>query len=108
MCASTLQKGEYDAKKRSVKLKSELVWNASNVDSEILYAFNFIRDMEQGAINALNGTYTMRVSSFHLHSIPSHRQLVYHMNFPFLGCDQPLTIRFADHKRPKPGYSRLL
>ncbi|CAA0829418.1 Unknown protein [Striga hermonthica] len=40
------------------------------------------RDMAQAAINALNGTYTMR------------------------GCDQPLTVRFADPKRPRPGDSR--
>ncbi|CAA0834270.1 Unknown protein [Striga hermonthica] len=40
------------------------------------------RDMAQAAINALNGTFTMR------------------------GCDQPLTVRFADPKRPRPGDSR--
>ncbi|XP_011100739.1 flowering time control protein FCA isoform X1 [Sesamum indicum] len=39
------------------------------------------REMAQAAINALNGTYTMR------------------------GCDQPLTVRFADPKRPRPGES---
>ncbi|KAL0388904.1 UNVERIFIED_CONTAM: Flowering time control protein FCA [Sesamum radiatum] len=37
--------------------------------------------MAQAAITALNGTYTMR------------------------GCDQPLTVRFADPKRPRPGES---
>ncbi|GER51775.1 RNA binding, partial [Striga asiatica] len=37
------------------------------------------REMAQAAINALNGTFTMR------------------------GCDQPLTVRFADPKRPRPG-----
>ncbi|PIN19208.1 hypothetical protein CDL12_08101 [Handroanthus impetiginosus] len=40
------------------------------------------REMALAAINALNGTYTMR------------------------GCDQPLTVRFADPKRPRPGESR--
>ncbi|XP_024030728.1 flowering time control protein FCA [Morus notabilis] len=40
------------------------------------------REMALAAINALNGCYTMR------------------------GCDQPLTVRFADPKRPKPGDSR--
>uniref|UniRef100_A0A2P2LRL4 Uncharacterized protein MANES_03G206500 n=1 Tax=Rhizophora mucronata TaxID=61149 RepID=A0A2P2LRL4_RHIMU len=40
------------------------------------------RDMALAAINALNGIYTMR------------------------GCDQPLTVRFADPKRPRPGESR--
>ncbi|KAL7104775.1 hypothetical protein ACP275_07G003500 [Erythranthe tilingii] len=40
------------------------------------------REMAQAAINALNGTYTMG------------------------GCDQPLSVRFADPKRPKPGDSR--
>ncbi|KAL5785015.1 hypothetical protein ACOSQ2_007407 [Xanthoceras sorbifolium] len=40
------------------------------------------RDMALAAINALNGIYTMR------------------------GCDQPLTVRFADPKRPRPGDSR--
>ncbi|KAL8481318.1 hypothetical protein ACS0TY_027727 [Phlomoides rotata] len=40
------------------------------------------RDMAQAAINSLNGIYTMR------------------------GCDQPLTVRFADPKRPRPGDSR--
>ncbi|XP_057809768.1 flowering time control protein FCA-like [Salvia miltiorrhiza] len=40
------------------------------------------RDMAQAAINALNGIYIMR------------------------GCDQPLTVRFADPKRPRPGESR--
>ncbi|KAG6726258.1 hypothetical protein I3842_02G072200 [Carya illinoinensis] len=40
------------------------------------------RDMAVAAINALNGIYTMR------------------------GCDQPLTVRFADPKRPRPGDSR--
>ncbi|GER31432.1 RNA binding protein [Striga asiatica] len=40
------------------------------------------RDMAQAAINALNGTYTMS------------------------GCDQPLTVRFADPKRPRAGDSR--
>ncbi|XP_019075531.1 flowering time control protein FCA isoform X2 [Vitis vinifera] len=40
------------------------------------------RDMAMAAINALNGIYTMR------------------------GCDQPLTVRFADPKRPRPGESR--
>jgi len=34
------------------------------------------------AMNALNGTYIMR------------------------GCEQPLVIRFADPKRPRPGESR--
>ncbi|XP_054820731.1 flowering time control protein FCA-like [Prosopis cineraria] len=37
------------------------------------------RDMALAAINALNGIYTMR------------------------GCDQPLTVRFADPKRPRQG-----
>ncbi|KAM6555039.1 hypothetical protein CsatB_015801 [Cannabis sativa] len=41
------------------------------------------REMALAAINALNGTYTMR------------------------GCDQPLTVRFADPKRPRPGDSRV-
>ncbi|XP_048320916.1 flowering time control protein FCA [Ziziphus jujuba] len=40
------------------------------------------REMALAAINALNGCYTMR------------------------GCDQPLTVRFADPKRPRPGDSR--
>ncbi|KAL6532526.1 hypothetical protein OROGR_014496 [Orobanche gracilis] len=40
------------------------------------------REMAQAAINALSGTYTMR------------------------GCDQPLTVRFADPKRLRPGESR--
>ncbi|XP_028753567.1 flowering time control protein FCA [Neltuma alba] len=40
------------------------------------------RDMALAAINALNGIYTMR------------------------GCDQPLTVRFADPKRPRQGDSR--
>ncbi|KAL6519756.1 hypothetical protein OROMI_032650 [Orobanche minor] len=40
------------------------------------------RSMAQAAINALSGTYTMR------------------------GCDQPLTVRFADPKRLRPGDSR--
>ncbi|GAV71695.1 RRM_1 domain-containing protein/WW domain-containing protein [Cephalotus follicularis] len=40
------------------------------------------RDMALAAINALNGMFTMR------------------------GCDQPLTVRFADPKRPRPGDSR--
>ncbi|XP_075477859.1 flowering time control protein FCA isoform X2 [Primulina tabacum] len=40
------------------------------------------REMAQAAINALNGIYTMR------------------------GCEQPLNVRFADPKRPKPGESR--
>ncbi|KAK9992066.1 hypothetical protein SO802_027051 [Lithocarpus litseifolius] len=40
------------------------------------------RDMAMAAINALNGIYTMR------------------------GCEQPLTVRFADPKRPRPGDSR--
>ncbi|KAJ4846733.1 hypothetical protein Tsubulata_041560, partial [Turnera subulata] len=40
------------------------------------------RDMAIKAIKALNGIYTMR------------------------GCDQPLTVRFADPKRPKTGDSR--
>ncbi|XP_073159479.1 flowering time control protein FCA-like isoform X2 [Henckelia pumila] len=40
------------------------------------------REMAQAAINALNGTYTMR------------------------GCEQPLNVRFADPKRPRPGESR--
>ncbi|KAK6913664.1 RNA recognition motif domain, partial [Dillenia turbinata] len=40
------------------------------------------RDMAMAAINALNGIYTMR------------------------GCDQPLTVRFADPKRPRAGESR--
>lgn len=37
------------------------------------------RDMALAAINGLNGIYTMR------------------------GCEQPLTVRFADPKRPRPG-----
>ncbi|XP_015574743.2 flowering time control protein FCA isoform X2 [Ricinus communis] len=40
------------------------------------------REMALAAINALNGIYKMR------------------------GCDQPLTVRFADPKRPRPGDSR--
>ncbi|KAJ7955258.1 flowering time control protein FCA [Quillaja saponaria] len=40
------------------------------------------RDMALAAINSLNGIYTMR------------------------GCDQPLTVRFADPKRPRSGDSR--
>ncbi|XP_021906734.1 flowering time control protein FCA-like isoform X2 [Carica papaya] len=40
------------------------------------------REMALAAINALNGVYTMR------------------------GCDQPLTVRFADPKRPRPNDSR--
>ncbi|CAA7409830.1 unnamed protein product [Spirodela intermedia] len=40
------------------------------------------RDMASAAIDALNGKYTMR------------------------GCDQPLTVRFADPKKPRPGESR--
>ncbi|KAL6548187.1 hypothetical protein OROGR_008608 [Orobanche gracilis] len=40
------------------------------------------RSMAQAAIDALSGTYTMR------------------------GCDQPLTVRFADPKRLRPGESR--
>ncbi|KAM5568698.1 hypothetical protein ABKV19_016298 [Rosa sericea] len=40
------------------------------------------RDMALSAINGLNGHYTMR------------------------GCEQPLTVRFADPKRPRPGESR--
>ncbi|XP_050374721.1 flowering time control protein FCA [Argentina anserina] len=40
------------------------------------------RDMALSAINGLNGRYTMR------------------------GCEQPLTVRFADPKRPRPGESR--
>ncbi|XP_071940240.1 flowering time control protein FCA-like isoform X2 [Coffea arabica] len=40
------------------------------------------RDMALAAINALNGIYTMR------------------------GCDQPLTVRFADPKKPRLGESR--
>ncbi|CAN1833682.1 Flowering time control protein FCA [Linum perenne] len=39
------------------------------------------RDTALAAINALNGAYTMR------------------------GCNQPLTVRFADPKKPKPGDS---
>ncbi|KAK3418097.1 hypothetical protein EUGRSUZ_H04064 [Eucalyptus grandis] len=42
------------------------------------------RDMALAAINALNGNYTMR------------------------GCDQPLTVRFADPKRPRLGDTRGL
>ncbi|XP_058068429.1 flowering time control protein FCA-like [Magnolia sinica] len=41
------------------------------------------REMAEAAINALNGTYVMR------------------------GCDQPLTVRFADPKRPRAGESRF-
>ncbi|CAK9145680.1 unnamed protein product [Ilex paraguariensis] len=41
-----------------------------------------LREMALAAINALNGIYTMS------------------------GCDQPLTVRFADPKRPRPGESR--
>ncbi|XP_042050703.1 flowering time control protein FCA-like [Salvia splendens] len=40
------------------------------------------REMAQAAIDALNGIYIMR------------------------GCEQPLTVRFADPKRPRPGDSR--
>ncbi|XP_057485558.1 flowering time control protein FCA isoform X2 [Actinidia eriantha] len=40
------------------------------------------REMAMAAINALNGTYTMK------------------------GCDQPLIVRFADPKRPRAGDSR--
>lgn len=40
------------------------------------------REIAQAAIDALNGIYIMR------------------------GCDQPLTVRFADPKRPRPGESR--
>ncbi|XP_023000619.1 flowering time control protein FCA-like [Cucurbita maxima] len=40
------------------------------------------RDMALAAINALNGIYTMR------------------------GCDQPLSVRFADPKKPRSGDSR--
>ncbi|XP_074340087.1 flowering time control protein FCA isoform X2 [Apium graveolens] len=40
------------------------------------------RDSAMAAINSLSGTYVMR------------------------GCDQPLTVRFADPKRPRPGESR--
>ncbi|XP_050216216.1 flowering time control protein FCA-like isoform X2 [Mercurialis annua] len=40
------------------------------------------RETAMAAINALNGIYIMR------------------------GCDQPLTVRFADPKRPRPGDSR--
>ncbi|KAJ4955886.1 hypothetical protein NE237_012669 [Protea cynaroides] len=40
------------------------------------------RDMAASAINGLNGIYTMR------------------------GCEQPLTVRFAEPKRPRPGESR--
>ncbi|GMH29723.1 hypothetical protein Nepgr_031566 [Nepenthes gracilis] len=40
------------------------------------------KDSAMAAINALNGVYTM------------------------MGCDQPLTVRFADPKRPRPGESR--
>ncbi|KGN47451.1 flowering time control protein FCA isoform X2 [Cucumis sativus] len=40
------------------------------------------RDMALAAINALNGIFTMR------------------------GCDQPLSVRFADPKKPRPGDSR--
>ncbi|KZV42757.1 flowering time control protein FCA [Dorcoceras hygrometricum] len=40
------------------------------------------REMAQAAINALNGTYTMK------------------------GCEQPLNVRFADPKRPRPGEAR--
>ncbi|KAL3812258.1 hypothetical protein ACJIZ3_013526 [Penstemon smallii] len=40
------------------------------------------RESAQAAIDALNGTYTMR------------------------GCDQPLSVRFADPKRPRPGELR--
>ncbi|KAM7488035.1 hypothetical protein LguiB_025519 [Lonicera macranthoides] len=40
------------------------------------------REMALAAINALNGIYIMR------------------------GCDQPLSVRFADPKRPRPGESR--
>ncbi|CAA3016616.1 flowering time control FCA isoform X3 [Olea europaea subsp. europaea] len=40
------------------------------------------RDMAQAAISSLNGVYIMR------------------------GCDLPLTVRFADPKRPKPGEPR--
>nr|GMD73975.1 flowering time control protein FCA isoform X3 [Ipomoea batatas]GMD79156.1 flowering time control protein FCA isoform X3 [Ipomoea batatas] len=41
------------------------------------------REMALAAINALSGKFTMR------------------------GCDQPLTVRFADPKRPRAGESRL-
>ncbi|KAJ8634980.1 hypothetical protein MRB53_009247 [Persea americana] len=41
------------------------------------------REMAEAAIRALNGTYLMR------------------------GCDQPLTVRFADPKRPRAGESRF-
>ncbi|XP_023514090.1 flowering time control protein FCA-like isoform X1 [Cucurbita pepo subsp. pepo] len=41
------------------------------------------RDMALAAINALNGIYTMR------------------------GCDQPLSVRFADPKKPRSGDSRF-
>ncbi|XP_024985195.1 flowering time control protein FCA isoform X2 [Cynara cardunculus var. scolymus] len=40
------------------------------------------RDVAMAAINALNGMYTMR------------------------GCEQPLIVRFADPKRPRPGETR--
>nr|XP_043631992.1 flowering time control protein FCA isoform X2 [Erigeron canadensis] len=40
------------------------------------------RDVAMAAINALNGIYTMR------------------------GCEQPLIVRFADPKRPRPGETR--
>lgn len=40
------------------------------------------RDMANAAVNALSGIFTMK------------------------GCDQPLTVRFADPKRPRPGDTR--
>ena len=70
------------------------------------------RDMALAAINGLNGIYTMRVRSacffynvrFTEYNIKCH--LFTSIFWTVQGCEQPLTVRFADPKRPR-GDSRF-
>lgn len=74
------------------------------------------REMALAAINALNGCYTMRVGvnisekkNFTFVCLLRWQKLYYEFfGGASQGCDQPLTVRFADPKRPKPTDSRFL
>lgn len=82
--------------------------------------------MAVAAINALNGTYVMRVRPFNFiininiqidimlmdtifsknSNVEGYAIFLKSFLFVMKGCDQPLIVRFADPKKPKTGESR--
>lgn len=71
------------------------------------------REDAVAAMNALHGNYVMRVNFLYFLNSAQVSQvgallMMYLFSLCHQGCDQPLIVRFADPKRPRPAESRSL